>query len=141
MEISNIKELCQQADMIDPLIRKIPCYNSNIFFYCTLYTVHIIYKLRPNTSQAVPKTEGKIFQAIPKTEGRILQAVPLLEGLPVKSFLLRLKRMLLFPSEVRVAWVFLGISLRKPRQPPLLLMGRVFHSCPIIKNITLFSEG
>ena len=77
-------------------------------YCCALY---IISKLRPNTSQAVPKTEGKIFQAIPKTEGRILQAVPLLEGLPVKSFLLRLKRMLLFPSEVRVAWVFLGISL------------------------------
>ena len=58
-------------------------------YCCALY---IISKLRPNTSQAVPKTEGKIFQAIPKTEGRILQAVPLLEGLPLKSFLLRLKR-------------------------------------------------
>ena len=81
--MSKIKELCQQADMIDPLIGEILCYNSNIFFYCTLYTVHIIYKLRPNTSQAVPKTEGKIFQAIPKTEGRILQAVPLTEGLPM----------------------------------------------------------
>ena len=52
-------------------------------------------------------------------EGKILQAVPLLEGLPVKSFLLILKRMLLFPSEVRVAWVFLGISLGlRPREIP-----------------------
>ena len=86
----------------------------------TVYSaLYIIYKLRPNTSQAVPQTEGKIFQAIPKTEGKILQAVPLLEGLPVKSFLLILKRMLLFPSEVGVAWVFLGISLGlRPREIP-----------------------
>ena len=79
--------------------------------------IYIISKLRPNTSQAVP--EGKIFQAIPETEGRIFQAVPLFEGLPVKSFPLRIKRMLLFPSEVRVAWVFLGISLGlRPREIP-----------------------
>ena len=86
----------------------------------TVYSaLYIISKLRPNTSQAVPKTEGKIFQAIPETEGRIFQAVPLFEGLPVKSFLLRIKRMLLFPSEVRVAWVFLGISLGlRPREIP-----------------------
>ena len=69
-------------------------------YCCALY---IISKLRPNTSQAVPKTEGKLFQAIPETEGRIFQAVPLFEVLPVKSFPLRIKRMLLFPSEVRVA--------------------------------------
>ena len=112
--------------MIDPLIGKIHSYNYNIFLCCTLYSaLYIISKLRPNTSQAVPKNEGKIFQAIPETEGRIFQAVPLFEGLPVKSFLLRIKRMVLFPSEVRVAWVFLG----KPRQP-LLLRGRVFHSMP-----------
>ncbi len=62
---------------------------------------------------------GKIFYAVPETEGRILHAVPLLEGLPVKSFPLILKRMLLFPSEVRVAWVFLGISLGlRPREIP-----------------------
>ena len=61
-------------------------------YCCALY---IISKLRPNTSQAVPKTEGKIFQAIPETEGRIFQAVPLFEGLPVKSFPLRIKNVTL----------------------------------------------
>ena len=61
----------------------------------------------------------RLVYAVPETEGRILHVVPLLEGLPVKSFPLILKTMLLFPSEVRVAWVFLGISLGlHPREIP-----------------------
>ena len=68
---------------------------------------------------ATPPRVRLHIQAIPPKVGLHIQAIPPRVGWHIHAAPQTLERMSFFPSEVRVAWVFLGISLGlRPREIP-----------------------
>ena len=85
---------------------------------------------------ATPPRVRLHIQAIPPKVGLHIQAIPPRVGWNIHAAPQTLERMSFFPSEVRVAWVFLGISLGlRPREIPW----KTHATLPSDgKNITMF---